>query len=64
MAWVRFVRQFDWVPRDRRTMVRYRATGGPFKDGRYSVTAACARKAVDLEAAEPVPAPARGEIPT
>lgn len=62
MAWVRFVRQFDWVPRDRRTMVRYRAGGGPFKDGRYSVTAACARKAVSHDAAQPVDAPNREEL--
>lgn len=54
--WVRFTERFTWNA-TATTSIVYRPTGGPFKDGRYSVTSACATAADGV--AKPVPTPKR-----
>ncbi|MDR7230629.1 hypothetical protein J2X45_001720 [Caulobacter sp. BE264] len=58
MAWVEFTDKFRFVPpADRRVTVRYSA------GQRLSVTAECARQAVEAGVAKRIKAPARGEVP-
>ncbi len=44
--WVRFTAHFHWHVTPAVT-VAYKPDGGPFKDGRYLVTHACAKAAGD-----------------
>lgn len=58
MAWVEFTDKFRFVPSaDRRVTVRYGV------GQRLSVTAECARQAVEAGVAKRIKAPARGEAP-
>ncbi len=56
--WVRFTRRHVWKATPG-TSIAYRPDGGPFKDGRYSVTRECANDAVAKGAGSKVPAPKR-----
>lgn len=56
--WVRFTRRHVWHA-STAVSAAYRPDGGPFKDGRYSVTRECATDAVAKGAAVKVPAPKR-----
>lgn len=52
--WVRFNERFTWHATSMTSIV-YRPTGGPFKDGRYSVTRACAAAADGVAKATKTP---------
>lgn len=54
--WVRFTERFTWHATPTTSIV-YRPAGGPFKDGRYSVTRACAAAAKGV--AKPTKTPKR-----
>lgn len=56
--WVRFTRRHVWKATPSVSQA-YRPDGGPFKDGRYSVTRECADDAVAKGAAVKIPAPKR-----
>jgi hypothetical protein len=45
--WVRFKERFSWHVTPAVTIV-FKPDGGPFKDGRYQVTRACAAAAGDV----------------
>jgi hypothetical protein len=49
--WIRFTERFDFIANAAVTVV-FRPDGGPLKDGRYSVTRACAEAAVEAGKAE------------
>ena len=58
---VQFVEQYDYRPSgDPRVIVRYRADGGPAKDGVYTVKRECGGAAVAAKKAKVVRAP-RGQ---
>lgn len=56
--WIQFTRRHVWKATEA-TNIAYRPDGGPFNDGRYSVTRECATDAVAKCAAIKVPAPKR-----
>ncbi|TWF42209.1 hypothetical protein [Neorhizobium alkalisoli] len=56
--WVRFTRRHVWHATPG-TSIAYKPDGGPFKDGRYSVTRDCASDAVAKGVALKVPTPTR-----
>jgi hypothetical protein len=56
--WVRFTRRHVWKATPAVSQA-FKPDGGPFKDGRYSVTRDCAEDAVAKGAAIKVPTPKR-----
>lgn len=56
--WIQFTRRHVWKANEA-TNIAYEADGGPFKDGRYSVTRPCADDAIAKGAASKVPTPKR-----
>jgi hypothetical protein len=48
--WIQFAVKFCWKANDAVNIV-FKPDGGPFKDGRYSVTRACATEALAAGAA-------------
>lgn len=61
--WIQFSDKFDFTPaRQPRTSLAYRADGGPFGDGRYSVTRECGRAAKAAGRAVDVATPSKEEL--